>query len=204
MEEETIEEEISITADDIITTPAPEAPVTAPPVAAVTKTPAAETPAETTSLKIFPLDTSAAEDTSLTFQPLYSDDYFAYKRLKDPEHAELLNEQGASEMKSFTSWLRDMKDTFAEKASKKWYHEQMHRSYEDVDPEVSVAVEKMAMSSITLNNDIVSETLAEIWARQQQYQTAILIYQKLSLLNPNKSAYFAQKIKELQLLTEKS
>jgi hypothetical protein len=62
----------------------------------------------------------------------------------------------------------------------------------------------MAMESITLNNDIVSETLAEIWARQHQYQTAILIYQKLSLLNPGKSAYFAQKIKELQSLTDKN
>jgi tetratricopeptide (TPR) repeat protein len=135
---------------------------------------------------------------------LYTDDYFAYKRLKEPEQAEQLSEKAAAEMKSFTSWLKEMKHTFAEKASKQWYHQQMHRSYEDVDPEVSEAVEKMAMESITLNDDIVSETLAEIWARQHQYQTAIHIYQKLSLLNPNKSAYFAQKIKELQLLTEKS
>lgn len=230
------EEELTVTADDVVATPAtpppfqaapataapaPEAmhtagqpivssPVTTPPAASqAPSTPAADNPvsaapaAETEPIKIFPLDTSETE-TSLTFQPLYTDDYFAYKRLKEPEQAEQLSEKAAAEMKSFTSWLREMKHTFAEKASKQWYHQQMHRSYEDPDPEVSEAVEKMAMDSITLNDDIVSETLAEIWARQHQYQTAIHIYQKLSLLNPNKSAYFAQKIKELQLLTEKS
>lgn len=230
------DEELTVTADDVVATPAtpppfqaapataapaPEAthtpgqpvvnsPVTTAPAAAqAPETPAADNPVSTTPatetepIKIFPLDTSETE-TSLTFQPLYTDDYFAYKRLKEPEQAEQLSEKGAAEMKSFTSWLREMKHTFAEKASKQWYHQQMHRSYEDPDPEVSEAVEKMAMDSITLNDDIVSETLAEIWARQHQYQTAIHIYQKLSLLNPNKSAYFAQKIKELQLLTEKS
>ncbi|ACU63337.1 hypothetical protein [Chitinophaga pinensis] len=218
--EEDTEEEITVTANEVVASPIPEAPVMATPVATPAPQPVpvqepapvpqpvaqtiAETAAEAEPIKIFPLDTSAEPEGALTFQPLYSDDYFAYKRLKDPEHAEGLNEKGAAEMKSFTSWLRDMKQTFAEKASKKWYQEQMQRSYEDSNPEVSEKVEKMAMESITLNNDIVSETLAEIWARQQQYQTAIHIYQKLSLLNPNKSAYFAQKIKELQLLTEKS
>ncbi|HJT72730.1 MAG TPA: hypothetical protein VJ720_01905 [Chitinophaga sp.] len=154
-------------------------------------------------IKIFPLEIPEADNT-LTFQPLYTDDYFAYKRLKEPENAEQMSERGEAEMKSFTSWLKDMKRSFAEKAGREWYHQQLHRSYEDIDPGVSETVEKMAMESITLNDDIVSETLAEIWARQHQYQTAIHIYQKLSLLNPNKSAYFAQKIKELQLLTEKN
>jgi tetratricopeptide (TPR) repeat protein len=223
------EEELTVTANDVVATttappreepPAePVQPIAQPaasiaasaqvaeqPVAQQSVTPPASVkPAEdeTEPIKIFPLDTSETE-TSLTFQPLYTDDYFAYKRLKEPEQADQLSEKAAAEMKSFTSWLKDMKHTFAEKASKQWYQEQMHRSYEDADPEVSEAVEKMAMESITLNDDIVSETLAEIWARQHQYQTAIHIYQKLSLLNPNKSAYFAQKIKELQLLTEKS
>jgi hypothetical protein len=180
------EEQITVTANDVAATTA--------------------APAEADAIKIFPLNANTTEaETSLTFQPLYTDDYFAYKRLKEPQQAEQLSEKGAAEMKSFTSWLRDLKDTFAEKAAtKQWYQQQLHRSYEDADPEVSEAVEKMAMSSITMNDDIVSETLAEVWARQHQYPAAIHIYQKLSLLNPNKSAYFAQKIRELQLLTEKS
>ena len=167
--------------------PAAELPVNQPTVAA------AEEP-----IKIYPLEIPE-EETTLTFQPLYTDDYFAYKRLQEPGSADELNAKGMADMRSFTDWLREMKQSFAKKADKDWYHQQLHRLYVDDDPEVSEAVEKMAMESITLNDDIVSETLAEIWARQRQYQTAIQIYQKLSLLNPNKSAYFAQKIQELQL-----
>ncbi|NLR58770.1 hypothetical protein HGH93_11700 [Chitinophaga polysaccharea] len=154
-------------------------------------------------IKIFPLAVDTTE-TELTFQPLYTDDYFAYKRLKNPEEADELSIQGAAEMRSFTSWLRQMKDNFVGKTSKDWYQQQLHRIYEeDEEPEVSETVEKMAMNSIVFNNDIVSETLAEIWIRQHQYGNAIKIYQKLSLLNPDKNAYFAQKILELKSLTDK-
>ncbi|QJB29975.1 hypothetical protein HF324_00785 [Chitinophaga oryzae] len=160
-------------------------------------------------IKIFPLEIRSGEEiteeTVLTFQPLYTDDYFAYKRLKNPEDADELSVQGEAEMKSFTSWLRQIKDNFSGRTSKDWYHQQLHRIYEeDEEPEVSETVEKMAMESITFNNDIVSETLAEIWVRQHQYQQAIRIYQKLSLLNPDKNAYFAQKIQELKSLIDKS
>ena len=191
--------------EDIAATVAPDMPP--PPVF----TPAAEnSPApveeETGGLgpiRIFPLS-AQAEETELIFQPLYTDDYFAYKRLKNPEEADDLNEQGAAEMKSFTSWLRQMKDNFVGKTSKDWYHQQLHRIYEEEEePEVSETVEKMAMDSIVFNNDIVSETLAEIWVRQHQYSNAIKIYQKLSLLNPDKNAYFAQKILELKSQTDK-
>jgi hypothetical protein len=162
-----------------------------------------ETPESAEPIRIFPM-TAAEETTELVFQPLYTDDYFAYKRLKNPEEADTLNEQGAAEMKSFTSWLRQMKDNFAGKSNKDWYHQQLHRMYEEEEePEVSETVEKMAMDSIVFNNDIVSETLAEIWVRQHQYDNAIKIYQKLSLLNPDKNAYFAQKIFELKSQTDK-
>lgn len=212
------DDELTVTPDNVTVTaeePEPESPITEQikveepemepePILVASDLPVAIT-AEEEPIKIFPLDMSALEDnTTLTFQPLYSDDYFAYKRLKDPERADDLNEKGRAEMKSFTSWLKDMKTSFAEKASKDWYRQQINISYQDADPEVSEAVEKMAMSSITLTNDMVTETLAEVWAKQRQYNTAILIYQKLSLLNPAKSAYFAQKIKDLQILTDKN
>ncbi|MEC5143337.1 hypothetical protein [Chitinophaga sp. 212800010-3] len=156
-------------------------------------------------IKIFPLAVEETADTELIFQPLYTDDYFAYKRLKSPEEADELSDQGAAEMKSFTSWLRQIKDNFSGRTSKDWYHQQLHRIYEEeTEPEISETVEKMAMDSIVFNNDIVSETLAEIWIRQQQYGNAIKIYQKLSLLNPDKNAYFAQKILELKSLTDKN
>ncbi|CAL1519585.1 hypothetical protein MMC2321_03335 [Chitinophaga sp. MM2321] len=164
-----------------------------------------DTPDSTLPIKIFPLALPEEEETVLTYQPLYTDDYFAYKRLKDPGGGDELNDQGMAEMRSFTSWLKEIKDSFAGKTSKDWYHQQLHRIYEeDEEPEVSETVERMAMDSITFNNDIVSETLAEIWVRQQQYSNAIRIYQKLSLLNPDKNAYFAQKIQELKSQTDKN
>ncbi|RPD38336.1 hypothetical protein [Chitinophaga barathri] len=177
------------------TTAAAEAPVTDA-VAAETTTAEEEAP-----IRIFPMDTPT-EETVLTFQPLYTEDYFAYKKLKDPVTAEKMTEKASAEMRSFTDWLRELKDNFSGKAAKDWYHQQMHKLYEDDDPEVTERVEKMAMQSITLNDDIVSETLAEIWVRQHQPEKAITIYQKLSLLNPGKNAYFAQRINELKQLTD--
>ncbi|WP_343702867.1 hypothetical protein [Chitinophaga sp.] len=156
---------------------------------------------EEAPIRIHPMDTPA-EETVLTFQPLYTEDYFAYKKLKDPNSAEMMTDKAAAEMRSFTDWLRELKDSFAGRATKDWYHQQLNRLYEDDEPEVSERVEKMAIDSITLNDDIVSETLAEIWVRQHQHGKAIAVYQKLSLLNPDKNAYFAQKIKDLQLLTD--
>ena len=56
----------------------------------------------------------------------------------------------------------------------------------------------MARRSIIESDDIVSETLANIYAQQGNFQKAISFYTKLSLRFPEKSRYFAALIKELE------
>ena len=48
------------------------------------------------------------------------------------------------------------------------------------------------------NQEFASETLALIYSKQGFYDKAIDVYRKLSLLNPEKSNYFAVRISELE------
>jgi hypothetical protein len=60
-----------------------------------------------------------------------------------------------------------------------------------------------ARESVTENFDLVTETLAKIYTKQNNYKKAILVYEKLSLLHPEKISYFAAQISELQTLLNK-
>jgi len=53
------------------------------------------------------------------------------------------------------------------------------------------------------NNEIISETLAKVYTRQEHYEKAISIYQKLSLKYPQKSIYFADQINLINKLKKK-
>jgi hypothetical protein len=57
-------------------------------------------------------------------------------------------------------------------------------------------VESLASHSV-VESDVVTEAMAEVWAKQGNKGKAIETYNKLSLLNPSKRAYFAAKIENL-------
>ncbi|MCY1721436.1 hypothetical protein OU798_13855 [Prolixibacteraceae bacterium Z1-6] len=54
--------------------------------------------------------------------------------------------------------------------------------------------------SVSENDEIITETLASIYFQQNNYEKAQQAYQKLSLKYPEKSVYFAARIKEIEVL----
>ena len=61
------------------------------------------------------------------------------------------------------------------------------------------AAEK-AKESLVENFDMVTETLAKIYIKQSNYRKAIMVYEKLSLIYPEKISYFATQIQNLKEL----
>ena len=61
-----------------------------------------------------------------------------------------------------------------------------------------VEVEDLSERSTTLNGPLVTESYAKILSRQGRFEQAIEVYKKLLVKNPEKSAYFAEKIADLE------
>ena len=55
-----------------------------------------------------------------------------------------------------------------------------------------------ALKSIVENKEIASETLAEILVEQGSIQKAINMYERLSLIFPEKNTFFAKRIEKLK------
>lgn len=108
-------------------------------------------------------------------------------------------------MMSFTDWLfhfknKTEKDRQEEKDKKAlktaWQKEKLAAATEEENEEIPEEIFKQAMESIS-ENSIISESLALILAKQGKTDRAIDMYKKLSLRNPEKNSYFADRIKEL-------
>jgi hypothetical protein len=119
----------------------------------------------------------------LTFEPYHTIDYFASQgiRLKLDENP---TDQLGKQLKSFTDWLRVMR--------------RLPQKEKEIVPDrvAEQAIQSIAAHSIE-GKEILTETMAEVLAMQGMPERARIVYEKLSLLNPGKSAYFAAKIEQL-------
>ena len=154
-------------------------------VLAVVETPAAatvpvavETPAEAQKQTV-----TATQD--FLFEPYHTIDYFASQGIKltlEENPSDTLGKQ----LKSFTDWLKTMR--------------RLPQKDREVVPDRAAeqAVQTFAAHSV-LGKDVVTETMAEVLAKQGMREKARAVYEKLSLLNPDKRAYFAAKIEQLNI-----
>lgn len=118
------------------------------------------------------------------FEPLHTVDYFASQGIKEPQSTST-NDQFSAKLKSFTEWLKTMK---------KINPEQINPTLNQTDEQV--IRDKAEASNIV--HEVYSETLAEVYEKQGLEQKAIEVYKKLSLLDPTKSAYFADRIAKIK------
>jgi hypothetical protein len=121
----------------------------------------------------------------LAFEPFHTVDYFASQGIKITQE-ELPKDKLGKQLKSFTEWLKTMKRLPAT---------QIESSTEST---AEKTVESMASHSVSESN-VVTEAMAEVWIKQGNTDKALDIYNKLSLQNPSKKAYFAAKIENLKL-----
>ena len=128
---------------------------------------------------------SENEEQLIAFEPLHTVDYFASQGIKISEEA-LENDHLGQQVKSFTAWLKSMK---------KLHPGQL--------PEQNEVIEKIIQSSAEVSNqnaNILTEAMAEVLMKQGKREKAIEMFEKLSLMNPSKSAYFAAKIESLKTI----
>ena len=118
----------------------------------------------------------------MIFEPLFASDYFASQGIKLSEEVQTGDKLG-KQLKSFTEWLKTMK---------KVHDNKLPAGNEQMD----LAVQKLAEKS-NQEDDIVTESMAEAYLQQGKTKKAREVFEKLSLFNPSKSAYFAAKIEGL-------
>lgn len=94
---------------------------------------------------------------------------------------------------SFDSWQKRQSN-----AEQPWKHLRHRRQQTDATEEKPHSARQIAKQSIQDQTNLASETLAKLLTRQGQYRKAIKIYQRLGLLYPEKSRYFAATIEELK------
>lgn len=158
------------------------------------------------------------QEEKLSFAPA-NDDYFlrqgipvSYdlpeKKERKPEPLKAEDKEKAlMVVMSFAEWL-----TYISSQSKKareeeedqralktmWQKQKLAAAIEEESEEIPEQVFEMAVNSISRQDELISESLADVYVKQGKKEKAIDMYKKLSLQNPEKNTYFAAKIENLQ------
>jgi hypothetical protein len=117
------------------------------------------------------------------FESYHTIDYFASQGIKLMQ--EELKDKLGKQLKSFTDWLRSMKRIGPIDSST------------SIDEVTNQSIQRIAEHSVE-EKEVLTEAMAEVWAKQGNAKKAIRVYEKLSLLNPDKSPYFAGRIEQLK------
>jgi len=108
----------------------------------------------------------------------------------------------APEDGQFTNWLESLKKSKRLKEDKSdappLHPDGLTRKKKKKKKKKKGKKRKKLLEFGSKQEDIISETLAELMAKQGYTDKAIEMYNRLSLLFPDKNAYFATKIEELQ------
>lgn len=142
-----------------------------------------ETEIEPMKIELKMPEQSESLDEAMLIEPMHMVDYFASQGIKLSDEVQAGDKLG-KQLKSFTEWLKTMK--------------KVHPGQEaESIMETGDDIQQMAANSNT-KAEVLTESMAEVFMRQGKQDKAAEVYQKLSLLNPAKSAYFAAKIENLK------
>ena len=130
------------------------------------------------------IEKAEPKDEALVFEPYYTVDYFASQGIKTVVEEKPKDRLG-QQLKSFTEWLKTIRQMPPQQIA----------SMNDAGSEEKVV--QLASHSLAEEN-VDTEAMAEVWIKQGQPEKAVKIYEKLSLLNPSKSSYFALLIENLK------
>lgn len=119
-------------------------------------------------------------DESFLFQPFHTVDYFASQGIKADQSA-ITTTRFDTQLKSFTQWLKTMK----------------RADYQTGQFSADPAVDAQAKASLEVK-EVLTEAMADVLAQQGRHVQAIEVYRKLTLLHPEKSAFFAAQIEKLK------
>ena len=120
---------------------------------------------------------------TISFEPFHTVDYFASQGIK-LQQDEAPKDKFGQQLKSFTEWLKTMKRL------------PQNAPAASIDASKEKDVQHLAEDSVH-ESDVVTEAMAEVWLKQGNTRKALEVYNKLSLQNPAKNAYFAAKIENL-------